>query len=439
MIFADRAAAGRQLAEQLAPFGAEHPLVLALPRGGVPVALPVAQRLGAPLDVLIVRKLGAPGNPEYAIGALAEGGAPWIRQDAVAELGVSPAVLARIVEGQRREIERRQAQYRGGRPPPAVRGRTVIVVDDGLATGATMMAAVQALKQMGALRVIVGVPAAAASSAQRLRRSVAAVVALVETEAFYAVGQWYEDFHQVEDGEVVRLLAQAAAAPPAPQTVEIAEGALRLPGLLLAPPEPRMWVIFAHGSGSSRLSPRNLRVAQALAAGGFGTLLFDLLTPAEAEDRRHVFDIALLSQRLLLATRWLSARLDDPALPFAYFGASTGAAAALRAAAAPAPGPRARNPLCAVVSRGGRPDLALEALSAVAVPTLLIVGGADEEVLALNRQAARRLRQVEVAVVPGAGHLFEEPGALDRVIHLAREWITRHAQAAPPLRVRQGA
>jgi pimeloyl-ACP methyl ester carboxylesterase len=215
---------------------------------------------------------------------------------------------------------------------------------------------------------------------------------------------------------------------------------LRLPGLLLAPPRPEVWVIFAHGSGSSRLSPRNLKVARALAAGGCGTLLFDLLTAEEAEDRGRVFDIELLAQRLLLGTRWLAARLGDPALPFAYFGASTGAAAALRAAAAlaaPAAGGAVGNPLRAVVSRGGRPDLAPDALADVSAPTLLIVGGADEEVLALNQKAAQRLRQCKLAVVPGAGHLFEEPGALDQVIRLALEWITGHARSVPPRGARQ--
>ncbi len=438
MLFADRHAAGRLLADALAGYAAEHPLVLALPRGGLPVALPVARRLGAPLDVLIVRKLGAPENPEYAIGALAEGGDPWIRPEAVAEVGVTPSDLARIVETQRREIQRRQTQYRGTRPPPAVRGRTVIVVDDGLATGATMTAAVQALKHLGAGRVIVGVPAAAASSAQRVRELADVVVALIETEDFHAVGQWYQDFHQVEDAEVVWVLAEAAAAPAPEEPVEIAGGAVRLAGLLLAAPRPRGWVIFAHGSGSSRLSPRNLRVARALSAAGWSALLFDLLTGVEAERRENVFDIPLLSQRLLLAAQWLKARLGDPALPIAFFGASTGAAAALCAAAALAGPADARNPLRAVISRGGRPDLAQDALPAVDAPTLLIVGGADAEVLALNRQAARRLRHAEVAVVPGAGHLFEEPGALNQVVGLALDWLARHA-LAPPARARRGA
>lgn len=180
-------------------------------------------------------------------------------------------------------------------------------------------------------------------------------------------------------------------------------------------------VIFAHGSGSSRLSPRNRQVAGALNEAGLATLLFDLLTPEEEVDRRNVFDIALLAERLIVATRWARSEAALKALPAGYFGASTGAAAALRAAAA------LGDDVLAVVSRGGRPDLAAEALAAVSSPTLLIVGGDDREVLALNEQAAARLRcEHEIAMVPGATHLFEEPGALRRVADLATEWFLRH-------------
>jgi putative phosphoribosyl transferase len=185
-------------------------------------------------------------------------------------------------------------------------------------------------------------------------------------------------------------------------------------------------VVFAHGSGSSRLSPRNLAVAQALNRGGFATLLFDLLTPEEERDRANVFDVDLLAGRLIAATRWLRERPDTGPLPIAYFGASTGAAAALLAAAA-LPGD-----LSAVVSRGGRPDLAAPRLAEVNAPTLLIVGGHDEVVLELNREAARQMRCVtQVAVVPRATHLFEEPGALDQVADLALDWFERFVRSRP--------
>ena len=198
-----------------------------------------------------------------------------------------------------------------------------------------------------------------------------------------------------------------------------------LPGLLSVPVGAPGVVAFAHGSGSSRLSPRNNRVAASLREAKLATLLFDLLTEEEARDRSKVFDIELLSERLLEATRWLRENPATRALRLAYFGASTGAAAALVAAS------RSEHTIDAIVSRGGRPDLAGPALSRVRAPTLLIVGGRDHQVLELNQDALAALRcPKELAVVPGATHLFEEPGALEQVTRLAAKWFCDKLQPA---------
>lgn len=203
--------------------------------------------------------------------------------------------------------------------------------------------------------------------------------------------------------------------------VLIALDPVRLPGDLLVPPEAVGVVVFAHGSGSSRLSPRNVGVAEVLNGAGIGTLLFDLLTDAEAEDRAKVFDIALLARRLEAAAKWLSTWPDIGQLPVGFFGASTGAAAALVAAA------HLRADVAAVVSRGGRPDLAGPELARVSAPTLLIVGGNDVEVLELNREAERQLGcEKHLEVVPGATHLFEESGTLERVAELAAGWFGKY-------------
>jgi putative phosphoribosyl transferase len=184
-------------------------------------------------------------------------------------------------------------------------------------------------------------------------------------------------------------------------------------------------VLFAHGSGSGRSSPRNRYVAGRLNQAGFGTLLFDLLTPAEERERDLVFDIDLLGARLLAATRWLREDCGSRVTSVGYFGASTGAAAALWAAADPS------NEVRALVSRGGRPDLAARLLHRITAPTLLIVGGNDDEVLDLNRRAQQMLHvQSALSVVPGAGHLFEEPGALETVADLAVDWFSEHLKAA---------
>jgi putative phosphoribosyl transferase len=202
--------------------------------------------------------------------------------------------------------------------------------------------------------------------------------------------------------------------------VTIGSDGFTLPGDLTIPGQAVAVVVFAHGSGSSRHSPRNVRVADRLHREGLGTVLFDLLTDAEAEDRQKVFDIELLARRLGAAVGWVRDRPELEGLPVGLFGASTGAAAALVVAA--------RTPdVTAIVSRGGRPDLARDALERVTAATLLIVGSLDRQVLELNRDAQARVRgETRLEIVPGATHLFEEPGALDRVAELAAGWFVDH-------------
>jgi putative phosphoribosyl transferase len=211
-------------------------------------------------------------------------------------------------------------------------------------------------------------------------------------------------------------------ADPLRRSVSVVSDGTTLPGDLVIPAAANAVVAFAHGSGSSRRSPRNVAVAERLRGAGLATLLFDLLTDVEALDRGKVFDIALLARRLEGAVGWLRADPEIPELPIAFFGASTGAAAALVAAA------HLGREVAAVVSRGGRPDLAAEALEVVTAPTLLVVGGADTQVLELNRLAQARMRcETRLEIVPGGTHLFEEPGALERVAELAVAWFVDRA------------
>ena len=203
--------------------------------------------------------------------------------------------------------------------------------------------------------------------------------------------------------------------------VLIPAGNMKLAGIFSLPPKPAGVIAFAHGSGSGRLSPRNAYVAGVLQQAGLATLLFDLLDVSEELDRRKVFDISLLADRLLAGTLWLQEGADTRALKIGYFGASTGAAAALEAAA------REPKGIAAIVSRGGRPDLAMDYLDRVKAPTLLIVGGNDRTVVALNQEAFENLKcKKHVAIVPGATHLFEEQGALEKVANLARDWFLRY-------------
>ncbi len=210
--FEDREDAGRQLAGRLAGYGDEDPVVLALPRGGVPVGYEVARSLGAPLDVFIARKLGAPRRPELGIGAVAQGGVRVLNERAVELLKIPEEYIERVTARETAEIERRLHLLRGERPEPEVRGRTAILVDDGLATGVTARAAVEALKRRAPRRLVLAVPVCAAETAETLRPEVDDLVCLKEPSNFVAVGLWYRDFAQVEDGEVVALLESARSA-----------------------------------------------------------------------------------------------------------------------------------------------------------------------------------------------------------------------------------
>ncbi|MFD5099554.1 phosphoribosyltransferase family protein, partial [Streptomyces albidochromogenes] len=329
MLFTDRADAGQRLAVALRHLEADDPVVLGLPRGGVPVAYEVARTLGAPLDVVVVRKLGVPYHRELGFGAIGEGGARVISDDIVRRSGVGPDEAAEVERTEKAELDRRARRFRGDRPRLALRGRTVVVVDDGIATGATASAACEVVRAQGAARVVLAVPVAAPDAVARLSSQADDVVCLSVPAMFRAVGEWYENFTQTSDEEVVALLARAGG-PTAPrrrageaaEEVEVDADGVRLTGDLALPEGDGGVVVFAHGSGSGRRSPRNRQVATALNRAGFGTLLLDLLTPAEEAHRANVFDIDTLAGRLADTTRWLRTRTSTP---LGYFVASTGA------------------------------------------------------------------------------------------------------------------
>ena len=434
-LFEDRVDAGRQLVGRLQDLRGQDVVVLGLPRGGVPVAFEVAKALGAPLDVLVVRKLGVPYQPELAFGAIGEDGVRVLNDDVLRHTRLTDADIVGIEREQLAELRRRAELYRRGRERLPLTGRVALIVDDGIATGATARAACQVARAHGANRVVLAAPIGAADVVGALEKYADEVVCLGAPPFFFAVGQGYRNFGQTSDDEVCALLDRARDGFRQPDTassgaddpplrddeVEVAAGPVTVTGHLTIPENPTGIVVFAHGSGSSRFSPRNIFVADLLGTVGFATLLFDLLTPEEERNRANVFDIELLARRLVDVTAWLATQDDAASLPIGYFGASTGAGAALRAAADP------RVTVGAVVSRGGRPDLAGESLTRVRAPTLLIVGGRDEVVLELNRRAQAAIpAECQIAVIPGATHLFEEPGTLEKVAVLARDWFINH-------------
>lgn len=212
MLFADRADAGRRLALEVEPLVEGDVIVLALPRGGVPVAAEVAQHLGAELDILGVRKIGAPGRPELGVGAVAEGGGLVLDERTLGQLGISADDVTATIERERKEVARRVEGYRGGRPLPDMRGRTVVVIDDGLATGVTARAAVRAVRSQGAERVLLAVPVASPQGLLDLAAEVDDVICVEAPRGFRAVGQWYRDFSQTTDEEVLAALERVRGA-----------------------------------------------------------------------------------------------------------------------------------------------------------------------------------------------------------------------------------
>lgn len=417
MAFIDRVDAGRRLASPLTwRVPGRDTVVLGLPRGGVPVAAEVAAALRAPLDVLLVRKLGVPFEPELAFGAVGEQSVRVVNEAVVRSARMSVADVREIETRERGVLEQSRLRYRGERPVISLRGKTAVIVDDGVATGSTARAACLVARARGAARVVLAVPVAPRGWMHRLRDVADDLVCLDTPRNLFAVGEFYEDFAAVTDEEVRTCLERAEtdaarsgedrSAPMDldPEVVFRTRGG-SLTGQLVTPAEAGGIVLFVDGARS----PSDRRAAQVLNRAGLATLQIDL--PAREETRQDTDDrdAAWLAERLGDATAWVDDWLRS--LPVGYFGSGTGATAALLAAAEP--DCRAR----AIVCRSARPDLLASRLPDVVAPTLLLVDEQDASALAANRRARMMLRcESRVAVVPGAGH-----GA-----DLAADWFTAH-------------
>ena len=411
-------------------------IVTGLPRGGVPVAYEVAHWLEVPLRLLVVRKIGVPDNPELAAGAIADSDIIWWNEPLLRSLGTPQSQLQTALRHERKELARRTALLAPASDRSAFNDKTVILVDDGIATGATLRAALLSAAEAGAAHLVIAAPVAARGSLEAILREfgkrlpIEEAIVLETPDDFGSVGEWYEDFPQLKDEDVLALIRpsespRVASLHGSIQLGPPAGGELRYH--LEWPDHPKTLVIFAHGSLSSSQSPRNVKVAHALQQAGHATFLFDLLTEDEMAHRTHVFDIPFLAQRLVLAAtearrlldRHLPAAGSSP--PLVFYGASTGAAAAIDAAA------RLEAQTLAVISRGGRPDLAdPKSLKSGTTPVILFVGSLDREVLQLNREAIDRMKgrgTHELHVIDGATHLFEEVGTLEQVAEQSLQFL----------------
>lgn len=425
--FVNREAAGQALVAELAGVVTGPAVVVAVPRGGVAVALPIAERLKAPLTVVYARKLTAPVAPELAFGALDEDGEATLDATTLAMLGLGGDDVERARTRVAGEIRRRMALY--GAPPLStfLPGKTVVLVDDGLATGLTMRAAVAYARRHGALEVVVAVPCASTPAAERFRRDADRFVGLVVDPEFVAVSQYYVDFSPVTDDEVVALLAKGRGGgnPGGPEGLRISflnSRGRRLAGELLLPPGwgPHAVVVFAHGWGSGKASPRNREAAEALRAAGIAAFLFDFTGHGESEGSGADSTLGQQVDDLQAALAVLRTLDDLDGARVGVVGASSGAAVALRAVAGGAP-------VRALVLRSGNPEGAERLAPQVTVPTLLIVGERDAATLAANEALAARLGGPHrLEVVPGGDHLFQDPGALRRAVGLTVRWFGEH-------------
>jgi putative phosphoribosyl transferase len=408
--FRDREDAGRRLAQLLVGKKIEHPIVLGIPRGGVPVALEVARALRGELGVVVARKLRAPGQPELAIGAVSSTGVAYINHRLAEECGADERYLADEQARQTEEASRREAEFDGHRHAP-VSGRTVIVVDDGIATGATAIAALRSMRWAGAKRVIFAVPVGPPETIETMRREADEVYCLAVEPDFFAIGQFYADFRPFENDEVRKVLDEFERGASAVQRrrATIRRDGVNLAALLAVPPGSGAspCVVFIHGLGSGKDSPRNTVIAERLLDAGFATLLFDLSGHGESDDDPRGDEA--FGDDLTAVYNWVQAQPGIDATQLMLAGSSMGGVVAAEAVR----GGRLKPPPVAVVLRA--PPVGPGDLDTITTPTLVVVGSHDP-LLATVEMAAAASPAARLSVIPRAGHLFEEPGALDEVL-----------------------
>jgi putative phosphoribosyl transferase len=431
MTFHDRAEAGRKLAEALVPVVKPPCVVAGIPRGGVSVALPIVERFHLPLTVVYARKLTAAAAPELAFGAIDEDGHTIVDAQSVASLGLSPAVVEQAKQRVSKEIRRRMTTYGVPALGHYLPDAAVVLVDDGLATGLTMRTALEYARRHGAREIIVAVPCASTSAAREFERMADRFVSLVVDPNFMAVGQYYRDFSPVSDDQVIAMLMGArgpAAQEPeggAKDDVRLVfrnSRGLALTGRLLVPatPGPCPTVVFAHGWGSSKDSPRNRAVAEALRRLGFAAFLFDFTGHGESEGTREDSTPEQQVNDLAAALTALEGFEEVNRHRLGVVGASSGGAVAVRAAA--------RDPRIRVlVLRSPNLAGAEHAVPCVRVPALLVVGEHDEPIrAALGPLFGRFGGPRALEIIPGGNHLFDDPAALTSATAATVAWLKDH-------------
>lgn len=412
--FTNRTSAAQLLADHLEDLRHLNPVVLGIPRGAVPMTKIIADRLDAEMDVVLVKKIGHPRHPEFALGSVTEDGDVILGSGAL-QYGMIEEDLSEQAKTIAVRLQETRAHYRNHAPAVSLRDRNVVIVDDGIATGATMTAAVEFVRRARARQIIVATPVASSQAVERLEAEGVEVRVLKVPETFGAVGYYYENFAQVSDaeiGEFFRIL---------PREIEVSEDGVRLKATLGLPQKPRGLVLFAHGTGHGRQSPKNQYIAEAFNREGYATLLVDLMTPEEADDDLNRFEIGLLVHRLRACLNWARTQKELSTVPFALYGTHTGTAAALMLAA------QSSHAIDAIVSRSGRPDLVTEILPQLSVPTLFLVGAEDRSVLRLHEQAFMQMHgERKLHPIREAGAFIDTDLQMEEIVRESLRWVERN-------------
>lgn len=415
--FKDRTDAGRILAGALSRAGYRAPVVLGIPRGGVPVAAQVAKELHGSLGVVVARKLRAPGQPELAIGAVTADGATWLNADLADRVGADARYLEQERATQALEARHREEAFDGHRRP-AIAGEVVIIVDDGLATGATAIAAARSMRASGAARVVLAVPVAPPDSIEKLRGEVDEVVCPWIESDFWAIGEFYQDFRQVADAEVKSIL-ESFGRPLETREARVRRDGVELAVRLRLPAADVPLVTFVHGLGSSKDSPRNVVIAERLFDSGIGVLLFDLSAHGDSTGTGEDGLDSYVKDLAAVAAWGLAQPGIDPART-AIAGSSLGATVALLAVARGVVHPSA------LVLRA--PPISASDCGGIDIPTLVVIGSRDG-LLPDVTEAARACPAMDLRIVPGATHLFEEEGVLEEATRITTTWLAEQLTA----------
>ena len=416
MRFTNRVTAGKMLVERLRHLQRDDVVVLGLPRGGVPVAAEVARGLGCPLDVILVRKLGLPWQRELAFGAIGENGVTVLNDDVVRSSGMTTVEVERVEEREHVELERRSREYRAVHERVPLRGKTAVIVDDGIATGATARAACAVARGAGAAHVVLAVPVAPAGWESGFVGEADEQMSLFTPDDFGSVGYFYDSFDPISDEEVMALLLSSGGSVTETDVHDVM-GDAAVDAHLVAAPLPRAVALFIHGSGSSRASARNLSIARLLAESGTSGVLVDVPTDAPGGD---ALDLNRVVSRLGNICGWITHASSFAGLPLVLVGSSSGAALAIATALSL----RRTNPVTAVISRGGNLSAVMEVLGEVTCPVLLIVGSEDSPTREQNVRACSAIGPTcRLEVVEGASHLFAEAGTLETAGRLAARFI----------------